>query len=40
MEIERSSGILLHRTSLTSKYGIRDLGFEAFQFIHFLFKIK
>jgi 4-alpha-glucanotransferase len=40
MEFERSSGILLHITSLTSKYGIGDFGTEAFKFIEFLFKTK
>ncbi len=33
---ERSSGILLHITSLPSRYGIGDLGPEAFRFIDFL----
>ncbi len=33
MELERSSGILLHITSLPSKYGIGDFGPEAFKFI-------
>ena len=32
----RSSGILLHPTSLPSKYGIGDLGKEAYNFIDFL----
>ena len=35
---ERASGILLHVTSLPSKYGIGDLGPEAYQFIDFLVK--
>ncbi|MBR8829155.1 MAG: 4-alpha-glucanotransferase [Gomphosphaeria aponina SAG 52.96 = DSM 107014] len=32
----RSSGILLHPTSLPSKYGIGDLGSQAYEFIDFL----
>ena len=34
----RSSGILLHPTSLPSSYGIGDLGNEAYQFVDFLEK--
>ena len=33
---QRCSGILLHPTSLPSRYGIGDLGDGAFQFIDFL----
>lgn len=33
---ERSSGILLHITSLPGRYGIGTLGDEAFQFVDFL----
>ncbi len=40
MELERSSGMLLHITSLPSKYGTGDFGPEAFKFIDFLFKTK
>ncbi|HSI69824.1 MAG TPA: 4-alpha-glucanotransferase [Gillisia sp.] len=36
MELERSSGILLHITSLPSAYGIGDLGPEAYKFIDFV----
>jgi 4-alpha-glucanotransferase len=36
MPFPRSSGILLHPTSLPSRYGIGDLGLEAYQFIDFL----
>ena len=36
----RQAGILLHPTSLPSKYGIGDLGEEAYQFIDFLHKSK
>jgi 4-alpha-glucanotransferase len=36
MEFIRSAGILLHPTSLPGKYGIGDLGKEAFKFIDFL----
>ena len=33
---ERSSGILMHITSLPSSYGIGDLGPEAYTFVDFL----
>jgi 4-alpha-glucanotransferase len=36
MNFQRSAGILLHPTSLPGKFGIGDLGPEAFNFIHFL----
>ena len=36
MEFKRSAGILLHPTSLPGKYGIGDLGKEAYKFIDFL----
>jgi 4-alpha-glucanotransferase len=36
MNFKRSSGILLHPTSLPSKYGIGELGKEAYEFIDFL----
>ncbi len=36
MKFERSAGVLLHPTSLPGKYGIGDLGKEAFKFIDFL----
>ncbi len=36
MKSERSSGILLHVTSLPGKYGIGSLGSEAFRFIDWL----
>src|SRR5512138_1603092 len=36
MEFERSSGILLHPTSLPGRFGIGDLGREAYQFIDYL----
>ncbi len=36
MKFERSAGILLHPTSLPGKFGIGDLGYEAFNFINFL----
>lgn len=38
MKFERSAGILLHPTSLPSKYGIGDLGNDAFLFVDFLEK--
>jgi 4-alpha-glucanotransferase len=40
MKTERSSGILLHPTSLPGKYGIGTLGKEAFRFIDFLEKAR
>jgi 4-alpha-glucanotransferase len=36
MPFPRSSGILLHPTSLPGRYGIGDLGLEAYQFVDFL----
>jgi len=36
MQFNRSAGILLHPTSLPGKYGIGDLGSEAYKFIDFL----
>ena len=36
----RASGILCHPTSLTSQYGIGDLGKGAFDFIRFLFQAR
>jgi 4-alpha-glucanotransferase len=36
MRFERSAGILLHPTSLPGKFGIGDLGNEAFHFINLL----
>ena len=38
MKFERSAGILLHPTSLPGKYGIGDLGDDAFKFIDFVEK--
>ncbi len=36
MKFERSSGVLLHPTSLPGPYGIGDLGPQAFQWVDFL----
>ncbi|MDT0676863.1 4-alpha-glucanotransferase [Autumnicola musiva] len=36
MDLHRSSGILLHITSLPSDYGIGDLGKSAYEFVDFL----
>lgn len=36
MELNRSSGILLHITSLPSPFGIGDMGPEAYEFIDFM----
>ena len=36
MRFERSAGVLLHPTSLPGKFGIGDLGAEAYRFVDFL----
>jgi 4-alpha-glucanotransferase len=36
MRFPRSSGVLLHPTSLPAKYGIGDLGPQAYRFVDFL----
>lgn len=36
MKLERSAGIILHPTSLPSKFGIGDFGSDAYKFIDFL----
>ena len=36
MDINKSSGLILHPTSLPSKYGIGDLGKESYEFIDLL----
>ncbi len=38
MEYKRSAGILLHPTSLPGKYGIGDLGENAYRFVDFMEK--
>lgn len=38
MQFDRASGVLLHITSLPSRYGIGDLGKEAYNFVDFLKK--
>ncbi|CAF1254028.1 unnamed protein product [Rotaria sordida] len=40
MEIERSSGILVHISSLPSSYGIGDFGSQAYKFIDFLVETR
>lgn len=40
MRFPRASGILLHPTSLPGRYGIGDLGDEAFHFVDFLVSAK
>ena len=40
MSFERSSGVLLHITSLPGKYGIGDLGKEAYNFVELLSESK
>ncbi|PLZ56141.1 4-alpha-glucanotransferase, partial [Fischerella thermalis] len=36
MSFQRASGILLHPTSLPSRFGIGDLGHSAYEFVDFL----
>ncbi|NES67882.1 MAG: 4-alpha-glucanotransferase, partial [Okeania sp. SIO2D1] len=36
MPLSRASGILLHPTSFPSRFGIGDLGHEAYNFVNFL----
>ena len=36
MSFPRTSGIILHPTSLPGRYGVGDLGDEAYRFIDFL----
>lgn len=38
MNFERAGGILLHPTSLSGRYGVGDLGSEAYRFVDFLAK--
>src|SRR5690242_7205886 len=38
MPFSRSSGVLLHPTSFPGRFGIGDLGLEAYKFIDFLEK--
>lgn len=40
MKFPRASGILLHPTSLPSRYGVGDLGAEAYKFVDFLSDAK
>lgn len=40
MQFRRSSGILLHPTSLPNEYGIGTLGKEAYNFVDFLYNAK
>ncbi|HET7088626.1 MAG TPA: 4-alpha-glucanotransferase, partial [Anaerolineae bacterium] len=40
MRFPRSSGILLHPTSLPGRYGIGDLGDDAYRFVDFLADAK
>lgn len=40
MELKRSAGILLHVSSLPGRYGIGDLGREAYQFVDWLASAK
>ena len=38
-KLERKNGILMHISSLPSKYGIGTLGLEAYKFVDFLYYI-
>lgn len=40
MKLQRASGVLLHPTSFPGKYGIGEIGSEAFLFIDFLARSK
>lgn len=40
MENKRQSGLILHPTSLPGKFGIGDLGREAYEFVDFLVRSK
>ena len=40
MPFPRSSGVLLHPTSLPSRFGVGDLGSEAYRFVEFLAESK
>ena len=40
MDINKSSGLILHPTSLPSSYGIGDLGKESYEFIDLLNQSK
>ena len=39
-ELERSSGVLLHLSSLPNKYGVGTLGKDAYEFVDFLAETK
>ncbi|MEZ4511027.1 MAG: 4-alpha-glucanotransferase [Chloroflexota bacterium] len=40
MRFERAAGVLLHPTSLPGRYGIGDLGNEAYRFVDFLVEAR
>ena len=40
VDIMRASGILMHISSLPSKYGIGTMGIEAYKFVDFLVEAK
>jgi len=40
MDIKRCSGLILHPTSLPSKYGIGDFGYSCFKFLDLLHDSK
>ncbi|NEP17431.1 MAG: 4-alpha-glucanotransferase, partial [Leptolyngbya sp. SIO4C1] len=40
MSFLRSSGLLLHPTSLPGRFGIGDLGEQAYRFVDFLTETK
>ena len=36
MDIKKSSGLILHPSSLPGEYGIGDLGYDSFNFVDLL----
>ena len=40
MDINKSSGLIFHPTSLPSRYGIGDLGKESYEFVDLLTQSK
>ena len=40
MSLRRASGVLLHPTSFPTRFGVGDLGPEAFRFVDWLFEAR
>ncbi|MGB5916389.1 MAG: 4-alpha-glucanotransferase, partial [Phormidesmis sp.] len=40
MSFSRTSGILLHPTSLPGRFGIGDIGYQSYRFVDFLAETK